>query len=137
VNGVVVNDAEARSLTGQTNLVLAGRRILEWGPRFVVIKKGEHGVMLVTREATGVLPAYPTTEVRDPTGAGDSFAGGMMGYLAKEGRVTESHLRAALARGTICASFAIEGFSLDGIKRVTSADVEARLKDYRNVVRFD
>jgi cytidine kinase len=137
VHGVVVNDAETRALTGESNLVVAGRRILEWGPRFVVIKKGEHGVMLVTPDSVVVLPGYPTTDVRDPTGAGDSFAGGMMGYLAKHRDITEAHLRSALARGTVCASCAIEGFSLEGIRRVTPADVEARLAAYRRVVQFD
>jgi sugar/nucleoside kinase (ribokinase family) len=137
VHGVVVNDAEARALTRQTNLVLAGRGILDWGPKFVVVKKGEHGVMLVTRESVVVLPAYPTTEVCDPTGAGDSFAGGMMGYLAREGGFSEAHLRSALARGTICASFAIEGFSLEGIRQVKPSDVESRLAVYRRVIQFD
>jgi len=138
VHGVVINDAEIRSLTGQMNLVVAGRRLLAWGPRFVVIKKGEHGSMLVTPESVAVLPAYPTAEVRDPTGAGDSFAGGMMGYLASQGEVTEAHLRSGLARGTICASFAIEGFSLEGISRCAGAqEVEARLAEYRKVVQFD
>jgi len=137
VDGVVVNDTEARALTGQMNLVLAGRVILGWGPRFVVIKKGEHGVMLVTDESIVALPAYPTTEVRDPTGAGDSFAGGMMGYLARQGNCSEAHLRSALARGTVCASFAIEGFSLEGIRSVRPADVEVRLATYRRIVHFE
>jgi sugar/nucleoside kinase (ribokinase family) len=138
VQGVVVNDAEARSLTHQMNLVLAARKILQWGPRFVVIKKGEHGSMLVTADAVAVLPAFPSVNVSDPTGAGDSFAGGMMGYLASKGTVNEATLRASLARGTICASFAIEAFSLDGILCCTSVrDVEDRLIEYRRVVQFD
>ncbi len=138
VDGVVINDAEARSLSGQSNLVLAGRTILEWGPKFLVIKKGEHGSMLIMPDAVAVLPAFPTAEVCDPTGAGDSFAGGMMGYLASCGTLTAATLRSALARGTACASFAIEGFSLDGISRCQDgADVEARLADYRKVVQFD
>jgi sugar/nucleoside kinase (ribokinase family) len=138
VDGVVINDAEARSLTEQMNLVRAGRTILNWGPKLVVIKKGEHGSMLVTADAVAVLPAFPTTQVCDPTGAGDSFAGGMMGYLASQGAVTEAVLRSALARGTICASFAIEGFSLDGLACCTgTADLEQRLADYRRVLQFD
>ncbi|MBN1344811.1 MAG: sugar kinase [Phycisphaerae bacterium] len=138
VHGVVINDAEARALAQHKNLVIAGRRILEWGPSFVVIKKGEHGSMLVTRDTVAVLPAYPTIQVCDPTGAGDSFAGGMMGYLASQGDASEPHLRSALARGTICASFAIEGFSLDGISCCTTAqDVEKRLVEYRKVVEFE
>ena len=138
VHGVVINDAEVRSLSGEMNLVLGGRRILEWGPRFVVIKKGEHGAMLVTPDAVGVLPAYPTTNVCDPTGAGDSFAGGMMGHLAARGSFAEPDLRSALARGTVCASFAIEGFSLEGIRACRGADdVASRLAAYRRVVAFD
>ena len=138
VDGVVINDAESRSLTDEMNLVLAGRQILTWGPKFVVIKKGEHGSMLVTPEAVVVLPAYPTTRVIDPTGAGDSFAGGMMGCLAERGSFGEADLRAALARGTVCASFAIEGFSLDGIKGCASADdMNVRLADYRRILQFD
>ncbi len=137
VHGVVINDAEARSLAESVNLVTAARRILEWGPKFIIIKKGEHGAMLVTPEAVAVLPAYPTTNVCDPTGAGDSFAGGMMGFLASRGSYDEATLRGGLARGTICASFAIEGFSLDGITACAGADdVESRLEEYKAIVRF-
>ncbi len=138
VHGVVINDAEARSLAGESNLVLAGRRILEFGPKFIVIKKGEHGSLLVTPEGAASFPAYLTTTVADPTGAGDSFAGGMMGYLASQGRCDEPTLRASLARGTMCASFAIEGFSLEGISACAdSNDVERRLEIYRRTLQFD
>lgn len=130
VTGAILNDAEAKLLADEGNLVLAGRRILEWGPRFVVIKKGEHGVMLVTREGAAVLPAYPTTEVKDPTGAGDSFAGGMMGYLANQAEFNLGVLKRALAHGTITASYTIEDFSLRALERITPADVAARLQEY-------
>jgi cytidine kinase len=134
VQGAILNDAEARLLTGKHNLVLAGRRIIEWGPRFVVIKKGENGVMLVTRDQVAVLPAYPTTEVKDPTGAGDSFAGGMMGYLARQHDLSTEGLKQALARGTVTASFTIEDFSLRRIERVTLDEVNRRLAEYRHML---
>jgi sugar/nucleoside kinase (ribokinase family) len=118
-------------LTGENNLVRAGRRILEWGPSFVVIKKGEHGVMLVTRENVAVLPAYPTTEVKDPTGAGDSFAGGMMGYLAAADDINFDVWRTALAYGTVTASYTIEDFSTRRIERVTQDEVKQRLAEYK------
>jgi sugar/nucleoside kinase (ribokinase family) len=137
VHGAILNDAEALLFTGQSNLVRAGRRILEWGPRFVVIKKGEHGSMLVTADKVAVLPAYPTTEVKDPTGAGDSFAGGMMGYLATRNDLGFDSLRSALARGTITASFTIEDFSTRRIAVITRADVDRRLNDYAAMLRVD
>ena len=137
VHGAILNDAEALLFTGQSNLVRAGRRILEWGPRFVVIKKGEHGSMLVTADKVAVLPAYPTTEVKDPTGAGDSFAGGMMGYLATRNDLGFDSLRSALARGTITASFTIEDFSTRRIAVITRADVDRRLNEYAAMLRVD
>jgi sugar/nucleoside kinase (ribokinase family) len=134
VHGAILNDGEARLLTDEANLVLAGRKILEYGPQFTVIKKGEHGVMLVTKDAVVSLPAYPTDAVRDPTGAGDSFAGGMMGYLASQPDCNVDVLKQALARGTITASFTIEDFSLRCIEKITSDDVEARLKGYASML---
>jgi sugar/nucleoside kinase (ribokinase family) len=137
VHGVVLNDGEARLLTGRTHLIEAGRRILDLGPRFVVIKKGEHGAALITRDDSCVLPAYPTTRVIDPTGAGDSFAGGMLGYLASIGRWEMPDLRSAMARGTVTASFTIEGFSHEGLVRATRTAVEERLAALRRIVHFD
>jgi cytidine kinase len=131
VHGAILNDAEARLLTDEHNLVLAGKRIIEWGPRFVVIKKGENGVMLVTNEGVAVLPAYPATEVKDPTGAGDSFAGGMMGYLATQHDFGIDSLKQALARGTVTASFTIEDFSLRRIETVSIDEVDRRLAEYK------
>jgi len=130
VHGAILNDAEVRLLTDRNNLVLAGREILKMGPRFVVIKKGEHGAMLVTADAVAVLPAYPTAEVIDPTGAGDSFAGGMMGYLDRQGDISLLALKHALARGMILASYAIEDFSLRRLEKLTGADIEQRLTQY-------
>jgi len=137
VHGAIMNDGEARLLTGETNLMLAGRKVLSCGPRFVVIKKGEHGAMLVPADRVFVLPAYPTTEVRDPTGAGDSFAGGMMGYLAARGSYEFPELKRALVRGTITASYTIEDFGVSRIRSISAADIDARLREYADAIRFD
>jgi sugar/nucleoside kinase (ribokinase family) len=131
VDGVVLNDAEARLLTEESLLVRAGRRIQKMGPKFVLIKKGEHGCVMFVGETVWALPAFPTADVVDPTGAGDSFAGGMMGYLASLGRYDAQAVKAAVARGTVAASFAIEAFSLEGLRRATAEAFEARLKQYR------
>ncbi|MBM4019615.1 MAG: sugar kinase [Planctomycetes bacterium] len=145
VDGLVLNDGEARMLTGDDNLVRAGRQILTLGPKFVVIKKGEHGALLATdaRALAGEpgrdvcpLPAYPATEVRDPTGAGDSFAGGMMGYLAKTGRFDAASLVRAMAYGTVTASFAIEDFGLRRFERLTLDEINRRLFEYHDMLAF-
>ena len=129
VNGVVLNDGEARMLTGESNLITAGRRMLDFGPQFVVIKKGEHGSMLVTGEELFVLPAFPAETVRDPTGAGDSFAGGFMGYINKmKNRLTDLILHRAVCHGAVMASFTVEDFSLDRLKKVRLADIKSRLQ---------
>jgi sugar/nucleoside kinase (ribokinase family) len=134
VHGAIMNDGEARLLTEEHNLILAGRRILDWGPLFVVLKKGEHGVMLITREKVVTLPAYPTSRVVDPTGAGDSFAGGMMGYLSTQPEANFNALRRALAYGTVTASYTIEDFALGSIQKVTPADVDRRLKEFADML---
>ncbi|HUU83036.1 MAG TPA: PfkB family carbohydrate kinase [Phycisphaerae bacterium] len=137
VDGIVLNDGEARLLTKQMNLVAAGEAILSMGPRFVVIKKGEHGAMLVTADSVSVIPAFATKDVCDPTGAGDSFAGGMLGYLDRCEVHDTAALRRALVRGTVAASFTIEGFSLDRLRRVTAGDVDARVRDLVAMVRIE
>ena len=118
LDGLVLNDSEAKLLTGDENLVRAGHKVREMGPKFVVIKKGEHGAMFFSEHETYVMPAYPTPDVVDPTGAGDSFAGGMMGYLAEQGNFEPRTLKEALAYGTLVASFTVEDFSLDRMKRI-------------------
>ncbi|MFQ5430130.1 MAG: PfkB family carbohydrate kinase, partial [Phycisphaerae bacterium] len=136
VHGVVLNDGEARLLTQRSDLIDAGRRVLEYGPQFVVVKKGEHGAMLVTPDDVVVLPAYPTTQVEDPTGAGDSFAGGMMAHLASIDRTDPAALKSALAWGTCVASIAIEAFSLDGLRRADRAAVASRVERFRAMLTF-
>lgn len=139
VDGIVVNDEEARMLTGKRNPFVAGRRILEMGPVFVVIKKGEHGCVLVHREGVAALPAYPSEKVVDPTGAGDSFAGGMMGYLAaahsRDADISMSSVQQALAHGTVIASFAIESFSLNRLASITKDDVARRYTAFQAMVK--
>jgi len=137
VNGVIINDAEARMLTGSSNLVTAGKGILELGPNFTVIKKGEHGALLVTTDGVTVVPAYPTENVKDPTGAGDSFAGGMLGYLAAGGRFDTASLRRALVRGTVSASFAIEDFSLRRVMNVTREEIDVRVAELLDMLRIE
>jgi cytidine kinase len=137
VHGLVLNEGEARLLTGKTNLVTAGREILKLGPRFAIIKKGEHGSLLVSTDDLFLMPPYPTEKVVDPTGCGDSFAGGTMGYLAALGRCDRAALRAAMARGSIVGSFVLESFSVDALSRVKAADVEQRLATLREMARFD
>lgn len=137
VGGVVLNDGEARMLTGRSDLIHAGRAVLEYGPRFVVIKKGEHGAMLLTSDEIAVFPAYPTDQVKDPTGAGDSFAAGMMASLAKMDRMDTPALKSAVARGTCMASITIEDFSLDALRRSDAAELESRLQRFRSMLTFE
>lgn len=134
IDGLVLNDSEAIMLTEETNLIRAADAILHLGPKFVVIKKGEHGSLLVHRDGEIVLPAFPAREVVDPTGAGDSFAGGMMGYLAASGDLTLGGLRKAMAYGTIVASYNIEAFSLERLKQIERADLDGRFAKYRGMM---
>ncbi len=136
INGLVLNDSEAKLLTGDENLVAAGYKVLEMGPKFVVIKKGEHGAMFFSEHETYVMPAFPTANLVDPTGAGDSFAGGMMGYLAEKGDFEPKTLKEAMAYGILVASFNVEDFSLDRMKRIERDDVEIRMEEYRRMLSF-
>lgn len=133
VHGLVLNEGEARLLTGVQNLISAGRAILKMGPRFVVIKKGEHGSLLVAADDLFLMTPYPTEKTIDPTGCGDTFAGAMMGYLAAKGRHDPETLRAAMARGSVVASFVIESFSVDALASISAKDVEARLAELRKL----
>ncbi|HYW78169.1 MAG TPA: PfkB family carbohydrate kinase [Thermoguttaceae bacterium] len=136
IDGLVLNDSEAKLLTGDDNMVRAGHKVRELGPRFVVIKKGEHGAMFFSKHETYVLPAFPTEDVVDPTGAGDSFAGGMMGYLAEQGNFEPKTLKEAMAYGTLAASFTVEDFSLDRLKQIERADLDLRMEAYRRMLSF-
>ncbi len=136
IDGLVLNDSEAKLLTGQSNLVRAGHAVREMGPRFVVIKKGEHGAMFFSKHETYVMPAFPTADVVDPTGAGDSFGGGMMGFLAEQGNFEPKTLKEALAYGTLAASFTVEDFSLDRLKKIEREDIDNRMDEYRKMLSF-
>jgi sugar/nucleoside kinase (ribokinase family) len=136
IDGLVMNDSEAKLLTGDENLVSAGHKVLQLGPRFVVIKKGEHGAMFFSQHETYVLPAFPTERVVDPTGAGDSFAGGMMGYLAAKGNFEPRTLKEAMAYGILVASFNVEDFSLERLKQIERSDLDQRMERYRKMLAF-
>lgn len=137
VDGVILNDAEVRMLTGKMNLIEAGEELIKLGPRFVMIKKGEHGAMLMTADHAATVPAFPTKSVKDPTGAGDTFAGGVLGHLASEGKTDVGTLRQALVRGTVMASFTIEDFSLWRLESLSGVEIEERVDQYVRMLRFD
>jgi sugar/nucleoside kinase (ribokinase family) len=137
VDLITLNDAEARQLTEQANLVKAARWILARGPRHVIIKKGEHGAFMFTQESVFFAPAYPLEDVFDPTGAGDSFAGGFIGYLARSGDLGEASLRRAVVYGSAMGSFAVERFSIGRLLELTPADIERRVRDFHRLVTFD
>lgn len=135
VDGVVLNDSEAQQLTESRNSVTAARKILAMGPSFVVVKKGEHGCLLIHREGTAALPAFPADEsqVIDPTGAGDSFAGGLMGHLARTDRADFDAIRRALGWATVTASFTIESFGLDRLHRLRGEELHERMESFRSI----
>src|SRR5213079_600755 len=131
VDAITLNDAEARQLTENYNLVKAARWIMAKGPRFVIIKKGENGALMFTKDAVFLAPAYPLEEVFDPTGAGDSFAGGFMGYLAKTGSLDIDNLRRAVIYGSVMGSFAVERFSVERLISIKPKDISARVAEFK------
>lgn len=137
IHCLIINDDEAKQLAEEPNLVKAGAKIRKMGPPIVIIKKGESGsVMCMDDGETFVLPAFPAADVVDPTGAGDSFAGGFMGYLAEMGNANPETLKKAIAYGTVVASFTIAGFSLDGLTEITRTNINDRLETLRQLTRF-
>jgi len=137
VDVVIINDAEARQLTGIPNLIKAARELLSWGPKALIIKRGEYGAALFTHDSYFAIPAYPLESVFDPTGAGDTFAGGFMGYLAKTGDIGDASLRRAVIYGSAMGSFAVEKFSIERLLEVTPAQLSARVADFRKLVAFE
>jgi sugar/nucleoside kinase (ribokinase family) len=137
VDLITLNDGEARQLTEQANLVQAARWILDRGPRFVIIKKGEHGAFMFTSDSVFFAPAYPLESVFDPTGAGDSFAGGFIGYLASTGDLGERSMRRAVVVGSAMGSFAVEQFSNGRLLEITRDDIDRRVHEFRQLVAFD
>jgi len=137
INMLVLNDGEAKLLTGHQNVTTAGKKILEMGPEVVIIKRGEYGSMMLTRNGDSfMLPAYPTEVVIDPTGAGDSFAGAMMGSLARDDKVDFVSLRNAIVFGTVSASFTIGDFSIHGMKSADTEKIEERYDLLRKITQF-
>jgi sugar/nucleoside kinase (ribokinase family) len=137
VDVVTINDAEARQLAGEPNLVKAARAISAMGPRTVVVKRGEYGALMITNGAFFIVPAFPLDSVYDPTGAGDTFAGGFMGYLASRGQTDASAMRRALVYGSVMASFTVEDFSLERLKRLDAAQIEQRFGAFQDLMRVE
>lgn len=136
VDMYMANDAEARALSGENNLVKAAKRLRSFGPKMIVIKKGEHGVLFYCDRFLFSFPGFPVARVIDPTGAGDTFAGGLMGYLARAGTMNEAILRKAIAYATVMASFNVEAFGVDRTARLTMSQVERRLKMFKRYIHF-
>jgi sugar/nucleoside kinase (ribokinase family) len=134
---LVINDAEAREIAKEANLVRAARKILSMGPNRLVVKRGEYGSAMFTRESYFASPAYPLEEVFDPTGAGDSFAGGFMGYLAAINAVDEPAFRRAIIYGSVMASFNVEEFGCERMRRLTHDDINARFRELRAYSNFE
>ncbi len=137
VDLITLNDGEARQLTDCFNLVKAARWIMDHGPKMVIIKKGEHGAFLFKGKSIFFAPAYPLEEVYDPTGAGDSFAGGFMGYLARTGDLSDANLRRAVVYGSAMGSFAVEKFSVQRLLEIDKSDIAARVGEFRTLVAFE
>src|SRR5690606_7883694 len=136
VDLLLVNDAEARQLSGDFNLARAARWIQAQGPRYVIIKKGEHGAILFTPTSIFFAPGYPLEEVFDPTGAGDAFAGGLMGYLAQGRRINDEELRRAVVYGSAMGSFAVERFSVERFRDLKIAEIDERVRQFLEMTSF-
>ena len=137
VDMVVINEAETRQFMREPNLVKAARGILALGPRTIVIKRGEYGAMMITKDVVFAAPAYPLENVFDPTGAGDTFAGGFLGYLASRREHNDREMRRAIIFGSVLASFTVEKFSLDRLREITLADIQERYRDFRALTHFE
>jgi len=137
VHVVIINDAEARQLTGIPNLIKAAREILSWGPRALIVKRGEYGAALFTRENYFAIPAYPLESVFDPTGAGDTFAGGFMGYLSSQQTIDEAAMRRAMIFGSVMASFNVEEFGTNRVRRLTHKEINERFHAFKLMTHFD
>lgn len=134
---LVVNDSEARLLTREPNLIKAAKRIIGMGPKIIIIKKGEHGALLVTEDTIFLAPAYPLESIYDPTGAGDAFAGGFVGWLARTDDLSPDNLKRAVVYGSTLASFCVEQFSVDGLKDLTYLQIQDRYRSFMRLSSFD
>jgi sugar/nucleoside kinase (ribokinase family) len=133
---LLLNDAEARQLSGESNLIKAAAAVIRFGPKAVVIKRGEHGVLYFSKNTHFVAPAYLLETIYDPTGAGDTFAGGMVGYLSRAGGLNEVAIRKSIIYGSIMASFTVEDFSVNRLLEISKKDIKDRFEHYRKITRF-
>ena len=134
---LVINDGEARELAGDANLVTAASKILTMGPKTLIVKRGEYGALMFNENTIFAAPALPLEDIFDPTGAGDSFAGGLMGYLAKTDDLSEANIRRAIIVGSVMASFNVESFSLDRLKSLTSEEIKHRYEEFKKLTHFE
>jgi sugar/nucleoside kinase (ribokinase family) len=137
VDVAFMNDAEVRELCGTFSLVKAARQVMSYGPKTVIVKKGEHGAVMFTADSHFSAPSYPLEEVKDPTGAGDTFEGGFIGYLAHTDHATEANMRKAVIYGSVLASFNVEEFSLDRLRRLTREEIQERYHEFRRIAFFE
>jgi sugar/nucleoside kinase (ribokinase family) len=137
VDVVIINDAEARQLTEIPNLIKAARAILSWGPRALIVKRGEYGAALFTKESYFAIPAYPLESVFDPTGAGDTFAGGFMGYLSSQQTLDEAAMRRAMIFGSVMASFNVEQFGTARVQKLTQDEINSRFSQFKRMTHFE
>jgi len=137
VDVLIINDGEVRALSGDPSLVKGGKAILSRGPKHLIIKRGEYGVLMFNHKQTFGAPAFPLEQARDPTGAGDTFAGGFMGYLASTGTLSEEAFRQAVIFGSVMASFTVEAFSLDRLRVLDYKEIEARFKEFKRLTHFE
>lgn len=137
VDVVIINDAEARQLTNIPNLIKAAREILSWGPRALIVKRGEYGAALFTADSYFAIPAYPLESVFDPTGAGDTFAGGFMGYLSSQETLDEATMRRAMIFGSVMASFNVEEFGTERVRRLTQSEINERFRSFKKMTHFE
>jgi sugar/nucleoside kinase (ribokinase family) len=137
VDLVIINDAEARQLTEIPNLIKAAREILSWGPKALIVKRGEYGAALFTKDSYFAIPAYPLESVFDPTGAGDTFAGGFMGYLSSQEKLDEAAMRRAMIFGSVMASFNVEEFGTERVRRLTHDEINERFRTFKQMTYFE
>ncbi len=137
VDAMIINDAEARELAQESNLIKAARKIISWGPKMLVVKRGEYGAAFFTKDSYFAIPAYPLESVFDPTGAGDSFAGGFMGYLAQSDKIDDATVRRAIIYGSTMASYNVEEFSCDRLRRLTPQEIRERFQQFKQFTHFE
>src|SRR5205085_2587090 len=137
VHLVIINDAEARQLAGEPNLIKAARKVLSWGPQALIVKRGEYGAALFTPQTYFAIPAYPLESVFDPTGAGDTFAGGFMGYMASQEALDEAAMRRAMIFGSVMASFNVEEFGTERVQRLTHDEINSRFRAFKQMTHFE